>query len=131
MCHFMAICLIKQITHFSEMFVWFFFFKEFFVCYIFSYEMSFSFWLHTSDTTCGKPWFSRISTTERTLIFRCMSTSIRNLKPETCVQSKPKQTRLTFHSTDTLDPVTDLHVVSLKRHEDSIGVVGFSLGVNL
>ena len=37
----------------------------------------------------------------------------------------------TFHSTYALDAVTDLHVVSLKGHEDSIGVVGLSLRVDL
>lgn len=37
----------------------------------------------------------------------------------------------TFHSTDTLDPVTDLHVVALKRHEDSVGVVGLALRIHL
>lgn len=37
----------------------------------------------------------------------------------------------TFHSTDTLDSVADLHIVALKRHEDSVRVIGLPLCVNL
>lgn len=38
---------------------------------------------------------------------------------------------LTFYSTYALDPVTDLHIVTFKRHEDSIGVIGLTLRVDL
>lgn len=38
---------------------------------------------------------------------------------------------LTFYSTYALDPVTNLHVVTLKWHEDSIRMIGLTLSVNL
>lgn len=38
---------------------------------------------------------------------------------------------LTLDSTDAFDSIPNLHVVSLEGHEDSIGVVGLSLGVHL
>lgn len=37
----------------------------------------------------------------------------------------------TFNAADALDPVADLHVVALKRHEDPVGVVGLALRVHL
>lgn len=37
----------------------------------------------------------------------------------------------TFHSTDALDPVPNLHIVTFKRHEDPVGVVGLPLRVHL